>query len=273
MSQFEAFGRMESENWADSSRVRHYVDLFAFAADQTVQALVDVVYAKGGRRALDVCCGHGNVTEALRTRGCDVFGLDFSQAMLDIARSRLNDVNFVHGDAQNLPFLDNDFDIVISNFGICHVPDQPRALAEAHRVMRPGGNFAMTVWCGPDVSPCFELLYNAVKSHGSPDVRLPAGPDFHQFAKLESAIQLLSAVGFSEVAVKNVDCLWRFDKPEFLCEIFEKATARAATLLAAQPPDRLSAIRSAMALAVRERFGHGSQYKVPMPAALVSARK
>jgi ubiquinone/menaquinone biosynthesis C-methylase UbiE len=70
-------------------------------------------------------------------------------------------VTFVHGDAQILPFQDNNFDIVISNFGICHVPDQPRALAEASRVLRSGGHFAMTVWCGPDVSPCFEILYGA----------------------------------------------------------------------------------------------------------------
>jgi ubiquinone/menaquinone biosynthesis C-methylase UbiE len=273
MSGFEAFGRMESEKWSDSSRARHYVNLFASAADQAVQPLVDVVHAKSGRRALDVCCGHGNVAEVLRARGCDVLGLDFSQAMLDIARSRVNAVKFVDGDAQNLPFPDNDFDIVVSNFGICHVPDQPQAIAEAHRVMRPGGSFAMTVWCGPDVSPCMEVLYNAVKAHGSPDVSLPAGPDFHQFAKPDSATQLLSGAGFSEVSVRFVESSLEFNKPELLCEIFEKATARAATLLAAQPPGCLSAIRSDMALAVRERFGRDGHYKAPMPAALVSARK
>jgi ubiquinone/menaquinone biosynthesis C-methylase UbiE len=85
MSGFEAFGRMESENWSDSSRARHYVELFASAADQSVQALVDAVHAGNGRRALDECCGQGNVTEVLKTRGCDVTGLDFSQAMLDMA--------------------------------------------------------------------------------------------------------------------------------------------------------------------------------------------
>lgn len=273
MSEFEVFGRMESDNWSDSSRAAHYVELFSSMTDQSVQALADAVHAANGRLALDVCCGQGNVSEALKDRGCEVSGLDFSQAMLDIARSRVQGVNFVHGDAQNLPFEDNNFDIVVSNFGICHVPDQPRALAEAYRVLRPGGHFAMTVWCGPDVSPCFELLYGAVKAHGSPEVGLPVGPDFHQFARIEFATGLLSETRFSNVEMKVVDCAWVLDRPELLCETFEKATVRAAQLFGAQPPERRAAIRAAMATTVRERFGDGRRYKVPMPAALVSAGK
>ena len=58
-----------------------------------------------------------------------------------------------------------------------------------------------------------------------------------------------------------------------LCEIFEKGTVRAAMLLASQPSERLSAIRSALAATVRERFASAGRWRVPVPAALVSARK
>lgn len=272
MSDYETFGRMERDSWAQSSRTLRYLELFASAPDQAVSALVDAVNAKNGYRALDVCCGPGNVSEALKSRGCDVSGLDFSPAMLALARKRVPGANFVEGDAQDLPFQDNEFDIVVSNLGICHIPDQPRALSEVHRVLRPSGRFAMTVWCGPDVSPCFELLYGAIKAYGSPDVSAPSGPDFHQFANIEIAKNILSGAGFSDITLTVVDCSLKLERPELLCETFEKATVRAAMLLANQPPERLSTIRSAVAEAVRERFRDGERWRVPMPAALISAK-
>ena len=273
MSDYEAFGRMERESWSDASRTSRYAELFAPAADQAIKALLDAVGAKNGDRALDICCGQGNVSEALIARGCEVSGLDFSPPMLQMARQRVPGARFVEADAQDLPFQDSHFDIVVSNLGICHVPDQCRALSEAYRVLRLGGQFAMTVWCGPDVSRSFELLYAAIEAHGSPDLGIPSGPDFHQFAKIDIASRVLSKIGFSSVNLTVVDCSWELERPESLCEIFEKATVRAAMLLANQPPERLSAIRSAVANAVRERFGNGGRWRVPMPAALISARK
>lgn len=273
MANYEAFSRMESESWSDSSRASKYVELFASAPDHAIAPLLDAARCRKGQKALDLCCGHGNVSEVLSARGCAVSGLDFSPSMLELARKRVPSVTFVEGDAQELPFNANEFDVVVSNFGICHVPDQSRALSEANRVLRKGGHFAMTVWCGPDVSPCFDLLYGAVKTHGSKDVGVPAGPDFHQFAKAETAKEMLSSAGFSDVQLRVVNCFFDLDKPELLCEIFEKGTVRAANLLAAQPPERLTAIRDAVTAAVRRRFASGGRWRVPMPASLASARK
>ena len=88
------------------------------------------------------------------------------------------DATFIEADAQDLPFDDAEFDVVVSNLGVCHVPDQPRALAQARRVLRPAGKFAMTVWCGPDTSPCFAAVYRAIKTHGHSDVSIPPGRIF-----------------------------------------------------------------------------------------------
>src|SRR5690242_19518520 len=168
-SDFMAFGDMERSGWSDPARASGYVQLFAAAPDQAIESLIDAVSAKPDFKVLDLCCGPGNVSEALVRRGCKVVGVDFSPAMLAVARERVPGATFIEADAQDLPFDPATFDAVVSNLGICHVPDQPRALAEVRRVLFARGRFAMTVWCGPDVSPCFELIYGAVKTHGSPD--------------------------------------------------------------------------------------------------------
>jgi SAM-dependent methyltransferase len=150
MSDFSAFAEMERRSWSDQTRASGYVALFASAPDQAVGSLLDAARAKSGLKALDLCCGQGNVSEALVARGCQVLGVDFSPAMLAFARKRAPKATFIEADAQDLPFDDAEFDVVVSNLGVCHVPDQPRALAEARRVLRSGGKFAMTVWCGPE---------------------------------------------------------------------------------------------------------------------------
>ena len=206
MSDFTTFGKMEREGWSNVARASGYVALFASASDQAIGYLLDAAGAKPNLKVLDLCCGQGNVSEALMGRGCQVVGVDFSPAMLVLARKRVPRATFIEADAQDLPFEGAEFDVIVSNLGVCHVPDQPRALAQARRTLRPGGRFAMTVWCGPDASPCFEVVYSAVKAHGSPNVIAPPGPDFHQFANREVAKKLLSEAGFSNIDSKIVDC-------------------------------------------------------------------
>jgi ubiquinone/menaquinone biosynthesis C-methylase UbiE len=271
MSDYSAFANMERSSWGDSTRASGYVELFAAASDQAIESLLDAASAKPNLKALDLCCGQGNVSEALLRRGCKVVGIDFSPAMLTFARERAPKAAFIEADAQDLPFDDAEFDIVVSNLGVCHVPDQPRTLAEVRRVLRSGGKFAMTAWCGPDTSPCFAAVYEAIKVHGHPQVSVPLGPDFHQFAKQDTALKLLSDAGFSNIDVTIVDCVWDLDTPEDLFEIYAKGTVRAAMLLSNQPPKNLAAIRSALALSVQERFSSGERWRVPVPAALVRA--
>ncbi len=273
MSEYEAFGRMERSNWSQSTKVLNYVNLFSSVTDQTIDSILETIKIENSHKALDVCCGQGNLSAALKAKGYAVSGLDFSPAMLEMARQRVPEVNFVDGDAQNLPFSDNQFDVVVSNLGICHVPNQPRALSEVHRTLYAGGKFAMTVWCGPDISPCFELFYGAVKAFGNPDASAPSGPDFHQFSKLEIARKLFSEAGFTEIHFSVIECSLNSDNPEQLCEIFEKATVRGSMLLASQPPECLDSIRMALASAVQERFRSGERWCVPMPAAMISACK
>lgn len=273
MKDYNAFGAMERSGWSDAARAAAYVDLFSKAADQAVPPLLDAVGATAGMKVLDLCCGQGNVSAALAETGCDVSGADFSSAMIALANARVPGAAFVEADAEDLPFDDGKFDAVVSNLGICHVPDQQKALSEACRVLKPGGGFAMTVWCGADVSPAFETIYSAVKEHGDPDVSVPEGPDFHRFADRDIAEKALTDAHFADIRCEIVGCYWDLESPDGLAEIYEKATVRAAALLNSQPAENLKAIRASMRQTVQNRFEHGAGWRVPVPAALIAACK
>lgn len=107
--------------------------------------LVNLAAPAPGGRALDVCCGTGDIAQALAARGARVTGLDFSPAMLDVARGRTRRTDhpapeFVEGDAQNLPFADGEFDLVTVGYGLRNLADWRRGLNEMWRVTRPGGS-------------------------------------------------------------------------------------------------------------------------------------
>jgi SAM-dependent methyltransferase len=101
-----------------------------------------------GHEVLDVACGTGNATIPAARRGARVTGIDFSPALLAIARERSSDamveVDWVEGDAQELPFGDRSFDRVISTFGHMFAPDHERTAAEMKRVCR--GRIGVCCW-------------------------------------------------------------------------------------------------------------------------------
>jgi|SRR5690625_126703 len=97
--------------------------------------------------ALDVCTGTGDWAISLAHEvGKDgqVIGIDFSENMLKVAKDKQNDLNlnqlqFIHGNAMELPFPDNTFDYVTIGFGLRNVPDYKKVISEMYRVVKPGG--------------------------------------------------------------------------------------------------------------------------------------
>ena len=122
--------------------------------------LVRLANPRPGLVALDLCCGTGDVALALARRGATVTGIDFSHAMLDVARRRHapTGVQFIHGDAMQLPFPDASADIVTVAYGLRNVSDVDRALAEWRRVLRPGGRLVVLEF-GKPPNPVWRWLY------------------------------------------------------------------------------------------------------------------
>jgi SAM-dependent methyltransferase len=114
------------------------------------ELVVERAGVEPGMELLDVACGAGNATIPAAREGARVTGLDFSPDLLAVARERAADamveVDWVEGDAQELPFDDARFDRVISTFGHMFAPDHERTGAEMRRVCRPGGTIAVACW-------------------------------------------------------------------------------------------------------------------------------
>ena len=140
-TQPEAFARFEHEGWEQVSAA--YDQSFGRLTPQSAEALLDAAGVDGDTSLLDVCCGPGMVAEAAVARGANVTGLDFSAAAIALAGSRVEEARFVEGDAQALPFDANHFDAAVCGFGLIHLPDAARGLAEMIRVVRPGGRIAV----------------------------------------------------------------------------------------------------------------------------------
>src|SRR5204863_7567523 len=107
---------------------------------------------------------------------------DFSSAMIAAAARRHHDIVFREGDAEALPFDGDTFDAVVMNFGLLHLARPAKAIAEAARVLRPGGRYAFTVWAGPDQAVGFGMVLKAIEQFGRLDVDLPEGPAFFRFS-------------------------------------------------------------------------------------------
>lgn len=105
--------------------------------------LVQLTRVRPGQRALDVCCGTGDLSFALARAGGQVTGLDFSEPMLAVASQRQigekNTVEFVRGDALRLPLPDDIFDVVTIGYGLRNLAHLENGLAELHRVTKSGG--------------------------------------------------------------------------------------------------------------------------------------
>jgi demethylmenaquinone methyltransferase/2-methoxy-6-polyprenyl-1,4-benzoquinol methylase len=118
-----------------------------------------------GQRALDLCCGTGDVAWRLAARGAEVVGLDFSEPMLQRARCRAAQhpalaarLQFVQGDALRVPFADNTFDAVTIAYGLRNLTDWLAGLREMLRVCKPGGRLVILDF-GKPAWPLWRKLY------------------------------------------------------------------------------------------------------------------
>jgi len=113
--------------------------------------VIALAAVKPGDRALDLCCGTGDLALALAQRGAEAVGLDFSGAMLEIAEKRRRkslktetlNLKFIQGDAQQIPFPDHAFDIVTVGYGLRNLTNWEAGLVEMNRVAKPGARLVV----------------------------------------------------------------------------------------------------------------------------------
>ncbi|CAN5655559.1 class I SAM-dependent methyltransferase [soil metagenome] len=124
--------------------------VFGTALNIISELLCEAADLRPGERVLDVATGSGNAALAAARRYCEVTGVDYVPTLLEKGRERAAveglAVDFQEGDAEDLPFPDTSFDVVLSSVGAMFAPDQERAAAELVRVCRSEGKICMANW-------------------------------------------------------------------------------------------------------------------------------
>ena len=241
-----------------------YGDTFAAATRGFVEPLLDAAQVGARTRVLDVCCGPGLVAGAAAARGASTAGVDFSSAMLAIARAGQPRIEFSQGDAEALPYAEGSFDAVVANFGVHHVPHPTAALAEMHRVLAPGGRAAFTVWPRPDTNVPWQLLFDAIRAHGATNAA-KGPPPSGSINSEETCRAALGEAGFHDTEALLVQRAWRLPSVREILAAFRNGTARTAALIDAQDAAVLPAIEAHMA-AQAERYRRGDELHIPIAA-------
>ena len=166
------------------------------------------------------------------------------------------------------------FDRVVANFALLHLVNPERAIAEAHRVLKPGGRFAFTTWAKISENPFVKLVDDAIQAHANLDVDLPPGPPHYLFESEEEFRKALQRAGFdgATMTFKIHRIEWIVPTARFVFDAELNAGVRTAGLLAKQTPESLRKIQSAIEQAVQP-YAKDNGFAIPKAAYIVAASK
>lgn len=201
--------QINGESWG--ARAHDWADI----QEKTVQAVYETVFKKvtlgEGHHYLDAGCGSGLAASLAAERGANVSGVDAATALIEIAKARTVDGEFVVGDIEELPFEDNHFDLVTGFNSFQYAGNPKTALREAGRVCKPDGHILIMTWGEPENMEAASLVA-ALKPLMPPPPSGAPGP----FALSEkSKIQeFATAAGLSPIEILDVQSPWNYPDRE-----------------------------------------------------------
>jgi SAM-dependent methyltransferase len=208
------------------------------------EALCEATDPHAGERVLDVACGSGTAALVAARRYCEVSGIDYVPALIERARLRAAaeglEASFEHADAQQLPFADDTFDVVLSVYGVQFAPDQERAAAELLRVCRPGGRIGLA-------SPMPEGWSGDFFAIHARYVPPPAGVDSPLRWGTTDAVERLLGRGTREIRNEARVALQYWRSAEHAVEVFSNHFGPTIRALEDTPDDERDGLRRALA--------------------------
>ena len=187
------------------ARARDWADFQEATVRPVFEAVLERTRVGPGTRYLDAGCGAGMAAEIAAARGAEVSGIDASEAMLSIARSRVLGGDFRQGDLEDLPFADESFDLVTGFNSFQYAGNPVAALREAGRVAKRRGFVVITTFGDPDGMEVAHLLA-ALKPLLPPP---PAGAPGPFALSDETALRRFATdAGLQPVDVFDVDSPW-----------------------------------------------------------------
>lgn len=193
--------------------------LLSFGIDRSwrrrlVRAVSSFCALRGGEvKVLDMACGTGDISIALKRTGLEVIGADISENMLALARKKAPEIDFRYGDASELPFADGSFDAVTIAFGIRNFDKRAQCIRELHRVLKDGGMLAIAEFSIPR-NRLWRGIYTLYFKNILPAVGRLVSKQSYAYSYLpESSFDFpapekfraeLSEVGFREVTARSM---------------------------------------------------------------------
>jgi len=188
--------------------------LLSFGRDQRWKAaLIERAGIRAGERVLDLACGTGDLAFAAARCGAEVIGVDLTLTMIEHARVRgrteagAERIQWSVGDMTHLPIADGSCDVVTTGYGLRNVPDLTSALAEIHRVLRPGGRLYSLDFDRPEAAWLrrIYLLYLDVIGaslgwvlHRNPDTYRYIPASIRRYPGARGVTQMMTAAGFGK---------------------------------------------------------------------------
>lgn len=172
--------------------------------------MIDGVEIQAGWRVLDLACGTGDLAFDAASRGAHVVGLDITPRMVELARAKggAGGPAWIVGDMTALPVQAGAFDLVTTGYGLRNVPDLPGALAEIHRVLRPGGRVCSLDFDRPEtgwIRAVYLTYLTAVGSslgwvlHRDPDTYRYIPASIRRYPGARGVVALMEQAGFRDV--------------------------------------------------------------------------
>lgn len=228
----------------------------------TGELLCEAVDVRPGQRVLDVAAGNGNASLAAARRWAEVTSTDYVPALLERGRARAEadrlNITFKEADAEQLPFANGAFDVVLSVFGVMFTANQEQAASELLRVCRSGGKIGLVNWT-PD--GFIGNVFRTIGKHVPP----PAGVQSPALWGTEARLHELFGGGISNLSITKRMFVFRYRSAAHWLEVFRTYYGPMLKAFAALDPAGQAALAADLT-ALLERFNQGGSATLSIPS-------